>query len=158
MMRRLGAGMMVLACGFGASVGALPGPAAANSADPPPEAPAEYAPGEILVGFEPGTPPSRVADTLARADADTEAVLGAGVRVVEGPADAVPATIEELRSLPGVRYAEPNYVARTSRTPNDPSFGELYGMTKIGAPAAWDVSTGDGSVVVGVLDTGIDGG
>ena len=41
-------------------------------------------------------------------------------------------------------------------TPNDPRFGELWGMSKIGAPRAWDVSTGTREVLVAVSDTGID--
>ena len=46
-------------------------------------------------------------------------------------------------------------------TPNDPRFtsGELYGLTKIGAPAAWNTttgSTGNNRIVVGVIDEGID--
>lgn len=41
-------------------------------------------------------------------------------------------------------------------TPNDPSFGSLWGMNKIDAEQAWDLSTGSQEVVVGVIDTGID--
>jgi subtilisin family serine protease/subtilisin-like proprotein convertase family protein len=67
----------------------------------------------------------------------------------------------------GVAYAEPDYVIRADLTPNDPSYGTLWGMNNTGqsggtvdadidAPEAWDVSTGGGSVTVGVIDTGID--
>ena len=41
-------------------------------------------------------------------------------------------------------------------TPNDPSFGSLYGLTKINAPGAWNITTGSNSVVVAILDTGFD--
>jgi subtilisin family serine protease len=41
-------------------------------------------------------------------------------------------------------------------TPNDPSFGSLWGMSKIGAPAAWDTQRGSMKVAVAVIDTGID--
>ena len=47
-------------------------------------------------------------------------------------------------------------LARSDTTPNDPLLGTLWGMTKIRAPAAWDTATGDGSVVAGVVDTGVD--
>lgn len=43
-----------------------------------------------------------------------------------------------------------------SATSNDPLRGYTYGLDKIGAQAAWDTTTGDASVVVGVIDTGID--
>jgi subtilisin family serine protease len=76
-----------------------------------------------------------------------------------------------MSTLPGVVYAEPNYIVRTSLTPNDTRFGELWGLNNTGqvvggsagipgadisAVSAWDVSTGSSSIVVGVIDTGVD--
>ena len=62
-------------------------------------------------------------------------------------------------------YAEEDKPVHVSLTTNDPylvstgswgqSYGDLWGLTTIGAPAAWDVSTG-GGVVVAVVDTGLD--
>jgi subtilisin family serine protease len=63
--------------------------------------------------------------------------------------------IEQYRALAGVVSAQPNYIYRIAVTPNDPSFGSLYGMNNIQAPAAWNTTSGDASVVVAVLDTGI---
>ena len=64
-----------------------------------------------------------------------------------------------------VAYAVPDRVAEVSALPNDPylytagswgqSFADLWGIAKIGAPAAWDSATGLG-VVVAVVDTGLD--
>ena len=39
---------------------------------------------------------------------------------------------------------------------NDPQAGSLWGMTKIDAQDAWGISTGSKSVVVAVIDTGVD--
>jgi len=65
--------------------------------------------------------------------------------------------INELRSNPAVAYAEPDYtVSISDTTPNDPHFSKLYGMKKISAPKAWDYHTGSKSVVIGIIDTGID--
>jgi hypothetical protein len=68
------------------------------------------------------------------------------------------AAIQALKQQPDVLYAEPNYLLYLDATPNDPRFtsGELYGLTKIGAPTAWNTTTGNSSVVVGVIDEGID--
>jgi len=57
-----------------------------------------------------------------------------------------------------VRYIEPNAVRRAAATPNDPlySAAENWGFTAIEAERAWDTTTGDGSTVVAVLDTGVD--
>lgn len=43
-----------------------------------------------------------------------------------------------------------------ARTPNDPFFSELWYLNAIDAPTAWDTATGSSSVIVAVLDTGID--
>lgn len=40
--------------------------------------------------------------------------------------------------------------------PDDPLYTQQWNMTQVGAPAAWDISTGSTSVVVCVLDEGCD--
>ncbi|MDY3556574.1 S8 family serine peptidase [Gemmata sp. JC717] len=56
----------------------------------------------------------------------------------------------------GVTVAAPDEFVRVDGVPNDPTYGSLYGMTKIGAPAAWDVTTGNRNFVVAVIDSGVD--
>ena len=53
-------------------------------------------------------------------------------------------------------YAEPDYIYEIDATPNDPALGGLWGMPKISAPAAWDVSIGSPAVVIASIDTGVD--
>jgi subtilisin family serine protease len=80
---------------------------------------------------------------------------------------SVEEAIAKYRQDPDVLYAEPNYIVRTTNTPNDPRFEELWGLynngqsggipgAHIDALSAWNVSTGSASVVVAVIDTGID--
>ncbi|MBF6023537.1 S8 family peptidase [Lysobacter niastensis] len=69
------------------------------------------------------------------------------------------ALLAALRSDPSVAYAQPDYFKyKQDVIPNDPRFADLQWdftdpVAGIGAPAAWDGSTGDG-VVVAVIDTG----
>lgn len=56
----------------------------------------------------------------------------------------------------GVEICEPDYMLYSDATPNDTNYGNLWGMTNIKAPNAWDSTTGSSGVVVGVIDTGID--
>jgi subtilisin family serine protease len=65
---------------------------------------------------------------------------------------------DSIRSAnPGVDITcEANSIVESTVTPNDPQYGSLYGMTKISAPLAWDISTGSTSSVVAIIDTGID--
>ncbi len=64
--------------------------------------------------------------------------------------------VAALRRQPEVLYAEPNYILHADVLPNDTDFGQQYGLTTIGAPAAWNTTTGSNSIVVGVIDQGID--
>ncbi|MFA5946966.1 MAG: S8 family peptidase [Patescibacteria group bacterium] len=43
-----------------------------------------------------------------------------------------------------------------AKTPNDPYLAEQWYLRLINVEAAWDTSVGDGSVIVAVLDTGVD--
>ncbi len=45
---------------------------------------------------------------------------------------------------------------QAEKTSNDPQLSSLWGLTKIDAADAWNVSTGSKSVVVAVVDTGVD--
>jgi subtilisin family serine protease len=79
-----------------------------------------------------------------------------GLLVVRVPADP-PAWARAIRSTPGVRYAEPDYLVEADQTvPNDPMLPSQWGLQAIHAPAAWDLTTGSPNVVVGVIDSGID--
>ncbi len=69
-------------------------------------------------------------------------------------------TIKALEALPEVEYAEPNYYKKLLKTPNDPLYTDssnyLHNLKEISAPAAWDTTTGSSSIVVAVIDTGVD--
>jgi thermitase len=93
------------------------------------------------------------------------------VRVAGDPA----AVAARLNRSATVLYAEPNYIMRATdaQIPNDPRFGELYGLDNTGqsggtpdadidAPEGWGTAASligfppaDGGVKVGVVDTGI---
>ena len=72
-------------------------------------------------------------------------------------------TVTELRRDPDVAYAVPNYIARASFLPNDPSFRLQWNLNSpfgINAPAAWDLARASGvpggkGVKIAVLDTGV---
>jgi len=51
---------------------------------------------------------------------------------------------------------EQDSVRQFEVTSNDPGAGQVYSMGKIDAADAWNLTTGSKSVVVGVVDTGID--
>jgi len=70
----------------------------------------------------------------------------------------VPQRVRDYRASPWVtEVAEPDYLVEMVDTiPDDPGYGGLWGLSKIRCPEAWDIETGHGSVVVGVIDSGTD--
>jgi serine protease len=67
-------------------------------------------------------------------------------------------TLDRLRRMlrePQVEYAEPNFVRKPMRTPNDPGFSAQWHYGQINLPQAWDVTTGSDNVTIGLIDTGV---
>ena len=64
------------------------------------------------------------------------------------------AQADQPASTPG-RSAAPG-TAGISRAPNDPDYGQQWALSKINAPAAWNVTTGTVTITIAILDTGID--
>ncbi|MFZ5986607.1 MAG: FlgD immunoglobulin-like domain containing protein [Bacillota bacterium] len=67
--------------------------------------------------------------------------------------DSVIATLSKDSS---VQYAQPNYIYTAIETPNDPSYNLQWGLPRIKANLAWDISMGDSSITVAIVDTGVD--
>ncbi len=64
--------------------------------------------------------------------------------------------IGSLSLLPGVLRISSEVKARTLFTPNDQYENVQWGLGTVHALQAWDITQGEHTVVVGVLDTGID--
>src|SRR6058998_2039341 len=145
---------MVTASGVKIASGQAPGPGL----------PAKYVSDQILVRFAPGVP--------ASARAAAHAAIGSsalkrfetldGLELVKLPRGLlVEEAIRLYQRIPIVHYAEPNFIVNAATIPNDSQFGSLWGLNNnsdadIDAPEAWNITTGSSSVVVGVIDTGID--
>ena len=141
-------------------------------------------PGEILVRFRPESSAKRlgrqvVTEKTGRQIPLTIQALSPAFEIVEGlriakvnPTDTSNA-IAALRARSDVIYAEPNYIRQALLAPNDPRYPEMWGLNNTGqsstaggnpgtpgndirAEQAWNITTGSRSVVVGVIDTGID--
>ena len=75
---------------------------------------------------------------------------------------------EIWKNDPRIAFIEPNYTFSVADTfPNDDRIGNLWGLHNTGqnggsldadidAPEAWDLQTGSGEIVIGVIDSGID--
>lgn len=67
------------------------------------------------------------------------------------------AAIKALQSRDDVMYAGPDYImSLCSVIPNDTYWTQQWAIAAIDLNQTWDVTTGSSSVVVGILDSGID--
>ena len=119
---------------------------------------AVWSDGELLIKFKNESARSELAAMHRRFGASVKAEFPAirWQHVELPPGLTVGEAIEIYRQNPNVESVQPNFIYRLSTTPDDPRFGELYGMQRIGAPAAWTTTTGSDSVVVAIIDTGIN--
>lgn len=150
----IGAGFLLLC----ASV--LPAPAQAQQD--------EYAPGRVIVKYKQsvrGVTRASMREALGAEVVVRLELIDAELLNVRGV--SVPEAVARLRLDPRVEYAEPDYIVHGLRTPDDPRYSEQYGLRNtgqtggvpgadIGAEAAWDRFTGDASIIVGVIDSGVD--
>ncbi len=76
------------------------------------------------------------------------------VRVPAGKGDA--AYCAELMQTGDYQYAEPDWLCFPGDWPDDPLIANQYHHVLMDSGQAWDLATGAASVVVAVVDTGID--
>ena len=109
-------------------------------------------------------------DSTASARRSVESLVDEGANVLEKLGDLgwqrirIPAgmtvedALQQYKKLDGVIAVQPNfYYHLLTTTPNDPQFIStgMYGLGKISAPQAWDLTTGSSAVVVADIDTGM---
>ncbi len=145
---------------------------------------AAYVPGELLVQFADVSQEARdnvrsLTQSVLKESIRSAAMISSNDGVLERiglPRGlSVEAAARLIGSLPGVLYAEPNYLLHATEVSNDPQYtnGNLWGMYSDDAPQsigpnattnqfgsqaeeAWNAGfTGSTDVVVGIIDTGI---
>src|SRR3989344_4038402 len=118
-------------------------------------------PGRILVKFKESTPQNIVDERLSELNVRISARINKlNVLVLNVPESQEDAIISAFSKIPNVEFAEPDFVATALTSTNDSSLSLQWGMFKIQAAdnstSAWDIVTGDSSVKIAILDTGID--
>jgi subtilisin family serine protease len=147
---------------------------AASVAVPSMAAAERFAPGEVIVRYKSGTSATQRSTSRARAGVAFKRSLpirGTQLASVQG---SVNDAVARLNRQADVLYAQPNFIYHsTAAIPNDPRFGQLWGLRNVGqqindsppsqgtpgvdvrALGAWDFTRGAGAVVA-IVDTGVD--
>lgn len=75
---------------------------------------------------------------------------------LSGPRDAQ-SIASQLAGLAEIEYAQPNYIySIDAAQANDPDLNRQWYIKNVRADQAWEITTGDSSIAIGVLDTGVD--
>jgi subtilisin family serine protease len=112
----------------------------------------------VLVRFASNASQAQRADIRSDARVERDGALPVKGLEVDDPRPGVSVgeAVSDLEQRKGVLYAEPDYARTLDATPNDPFYDREWGLGDIGAPVAWDVTTGSPQVTVAVVDSGID--
>lgn len=149
--RRRGVVAVLAALSLPATDAAWPVPAAA---EPVPTAGAGRV--ELVVLGDRPLTAAEVATATGGAGTVQRTVGGIGATVVEVPAAAAPGAVAGLEALRVVDDAYRPSTARAFVTPNDPEWFRQDASRSIGLPAAWDTTTGSSSVVIAIVDSGVN--
>ena len=128
--------------------------------------PANHHPSRVIVELRPEAHALKAQD-WRWTGATAARPLAANLWEVDLAGTTVADALRLFRSHPLVASVEPDYTLRLALTPNDPDFGDLWGLDNTGqtlgtsdadidAPEAWDLTTGSSATIVAVIDTGID--
>ena len=121
--------------------------------------------GQVLVRFRLDGQETEVSQALSRHETTmvgrkTDALEKIGYHRVSVPGGvSVDTFLADLSAEAAIEYAEPNIILRSNgEKPDDPVFGPAWGLETIQAPQAWQVTQGDPSIIVAVVDSGISAG
>ena len=119
--------------------------------------PRDHAPGELLVA-----PRAHVngdeATALYRQHGAVlvEVLPGIKVHRIKVAPQALEALEEALRHNSNVEFVERNGILSFDTTPDDSYFTSQWHLSRISAPAAWDLTQGSPTVTIAIVDSGVD--
>jgi hypothetical protein len=112
--------------------------------------------GELILKLRAGASPARGAALAGGHGAEVIDSLSElkmhRLRVPEAARESVQAALSRRAE---VEWVEPNALLEPVAVPDDPRFEDAWHLGALGAPSAWDLSTGAG-VTLAILDSGVD--
>lgn len=118
--------------------------------------------GEMIVRYKSGKKRNQLMAASMRVGKSSAAPQAKSVDLIQlSEEQSVDDAVSEYSQREDVLYAEPNYIYFPSVIPDDSQFSSQWGLNKlsdddINGPEAWDITTGSDTIVIGVIDTGVD--
>lgn len=121
------------------------------------QVPDKWAKGRLIVRLDRGVTETALAADLKPHGAKAKRVGRSDLYILQLPPQASEVAVRAvLARNPHFKFVELDRETKPLMTTNDPMVGNEWHIPKIGAPAAWDKSTGSG-VTIAIIDTGVDG-
>jgi thermitase len=112
---------------------------------------------ELILQHKSGVSKARVAEVLRGHGATVFGeIQQIRVKQVKVPPNALEKVKEALAKNPDFNFVENNFLAEGSVVPNDSYFQSEWHLAKISAPQAWSLTEGSNSVVIAIVDSGVD--
>ncbi len=127
--------------------------------------PVEVVPGELIVIYKPsvGKAVHKSVESIVSGSTVLQDFSGLGIAHIKIPAGMTDAEATQMYLDSGtVSSVEPNTIIRihtpaTLQNPNDQYYtNSEWNMPMISAPTAWETTTGSSSVIIGIIDSGIE--
>ncbi|HEV2202542.1 MAG TPA: S8 family serine peptidase [Bryobacteraceae bacterium] len=124
--------------------------------------PHPHVPSRLLVGFKQGVPASQVDAVVGNLRGlSHEQIQGTNVHAVSLPTNADEnAFSDAFKNRPEVEFVEfDEIVPPAAVIPNDPYYaaGQTPYLSQLSVSSAWSTTTGSSSVVIAIIDSGVDG-
>ena len=118
---------------------------------------AEHSKGELIVQLKADVPDCKIKNMFAAHGATvTGEISQIGVKLIKVPdhtLETVKATLKKNTNVESVEY---NFFAEPHMEPNDPGYSSQWYLSKISAPAGWDINQGSVNIPIAIIDSGVD--
>lgn len=119
-------------------------------------APKKIVKGRILVQPKAGLSDQNLDRILSNHGAKRKDKINSiNVHILEVPEGAEDAIAKHLAEDSNIKFAELDQLVEIAATANDPYMNSQWAIGKIGAPTAWDSSSGEG-VIIAIIDSGVE--
>ena len=104
---------------------------------------------------------------MAKVNAEEKRIFASGFELWRVSSESTINAINSLKNNPFIKCVEPDYIYFSEIIPDDPFFSNMWGLHNTGqsggiidadidAPEAWEIARGCSTVIVGIVDSGID--
>src|SRR5687767_2510817 len=113
--------------------------------------------GELLIGLKKGVSDDDLENLYKKhGGKKIKSLSKIKVHHIKVPEKALEAIEAALQKNPKIEYVERNVIGYGELTPNDPGFPSQWHLSNISAASGWNFNTGSSSVVIAVIDSGVD--